>query len=59
MITPGDVTGDGRPTSWGARPPASSTYQGTGVGTATATGYATGPFVSTGWQAYNTVFSTG
>ena len=60
MITPGDVTGDGRVDLLG-RTPAGKLYlyRGTGIATATATGYAPGVVVSSGWQVYNTVFSTG
>ncbi|WP_370518490.1 FG-GAP-like repeat-containing protein [Nostocoides sp. HKS02] len=60
VITPGDVTGDGRPdllarTASGAL----YLYAGTGNTTGTASGYRPGKLVSGGWQAYNTVFSTG
>ena len=60
MITPGDVTGDGRVDLLG-RTPAGKLYlyRGTGIRTSTATGYQPGQVISTGWQAYNTVFSTG
>ena len=60
MIPPGDVTGDGRVDLLG-RTPAGKLYlyRGTGVATATATGYKPGVVVSSGWQVYNTVFSTG
>lgn len=60
MITPGDVTGDGRVDLLG-RTPAGKLYlyKGTGVATATATGYLPGVPVSSGWQVFNTVLSTG
>ncbi|MDU0314386.1 FG-GAP-like repeat-containing protein [Phycicoccus sp. M110.8] len=60
MITPGDVTGDGKVDLLG-RTPAGRLYlyRGTGVRTATATGYQPGVAISSGWQVYNTVFSTG
>lgn len=60
MITPGDVTGDGRVDLLGRTPSGKLfLYRGTGVATATATGYKPGTLVSSGWQVYNTVFSTG
>jgi hypothetical protein len=60
MITPGDLTGDGRVDLLGRTPTGKLyLYRGTGVATATATGYKPGTLVSSGWQVYNTVFSTG
>ena len=56
MITPGDVTGDGRADLLG-RTPAGTLYLY--VGTGTGTGYQPGKVLSRGWQVYNTVFSTG
>ncbi len=56
MITPGDLTADGRPDLLG-RTPAGTLYLY--VGTGTGTGYQPGKVVSRGWQVYNTVFSTG
>jgi peptidoglycan hydrolase-like protein with peptidoglycan-binding domain len=60
LVTPGDLTGDGRVDLLG-RTPAGTLYlyRGTGVRTATATGYQPGVRISTGWQVFNTVFSTG
>ena len=60
MITPGDLTGDGRVDLLG-RTPAGRLYlyRGTGVRTAAATGYQPGVVIGTGWQVFNTVFSTG
>ena len=60
MVTPGDVTGDGRVDLLG-RTPAGRLYlyRGTGVATSTATGYRPGVVIGTGWQVYNTVLSTG
>ncbi|HEY3535026.1 MAG TPA: FG-GAP-like repeat-containing protein [Pedococcus sp.] len=60
LITPGDFTGDGRADLLGRT--ASGRlflYRGTGVATATATGYQPGVVVGTGWQVFNTVLSTG
>lgn len=61
MITPGDVTGDGRADLMG-RTPAGKLYlyKGTGVTTGTLSGMLPGLVVgSSGWQGFNTVFSTG
>ncbi|SDO78576.1 Repeat domain-containing protein [Pedococcus dokdonensis] len=60
VITPGDITGDGQADLLG-RTAAGKLYlyRGVGIGTDTASGYLPGRLVSTGWQAYNTVFSTG
>jgi peptidoglycan hydrolase-like protein with peptidoglycan-binding domain len=60
MITPGDVTGDGRVDLLG-RTPAGRLYlyRGTGVPTATAKGYLPGVVIGSGWQVFNTVFSNG
>ncbi|WP_270889568.1 FG-GAP-like repeat-containing protein [Pedococcus sp. 5OH_020] len=56
LVTPGDVTGDGRPDLLG-RTPAGTMYLYAGTGT--GTGYKPGTVLSRGWQMYNTVFSTG
>lgn len=60
MITPGDVTGDGKVDLMG-RTPAGALwlYRGTGTTAGTAIGYERGAVLSTGWQGFNTVFSTG
>jgi hypothetical protein len=60
MITPGDVTGDGKVDLMG-RTPAGALwlYRGTGTTAGTAIGYERGTVLSTGWQGFNTVFSTG
>ena len=60
LITPGDFTGDGRADLLGRT--ASGRlflYRGNGVATATATGYPARRRRRTGWQVFNTVFSTG
>nr|WP_238338142.1 FG-GAP-like repeat-containing protein [Pedococcus badiiscoriae] len=60
MITPGDVTGDGRADLLGRTPDGRLyLYRGTGIASATAIGYLPGVVISAGWQVYNTVFSTG
>jgi peptidoglycan hydrolase-like protein with peptidoglycan-binding domain len=58
MITPGDVTGDGRVDLLG-RTPAGKLYLYKGTGVATAAGCLPGVLVSSGWQMFNTVLSTG
>jgi peptidoglycan hydrolase-like protein with peptidoglycan-binding domain len=60
IITPGDVTGDGRADLLG-RTPAGKLYlyRGTGVTTPTASGMSSGVVISVGWQVFNTVLSTG
>jgi hypothetical protein len=60
MITPGDVSGDGRVDLLGRTPSGKLfLYRGTGTPTTTATGYTPGTLVSSGWQVFNTVLSTG
>jgi peptidoglycan hydrolase-like protein with peptidoglycan-binding domain len=60
LITPGDVTGDGKVDLLGRTPAgALYLYRGTGVTTSTAVGYQPGTLVSRGWQIFNTVLSTG
>jgi peptidoglycan hydrolase-like protein with peptidoglycan-binding domain len=61
IITPGDVTGDGHADLLG-RTAAGKLYlyKGTGITTGTASGMLPGVVVgSAGWQAFNTVLSTG
>jgi hypothetical protein len=58
MITPGDVTGDGRVDLLG-RTAAGKLYLYKGTGAATAAGCLPGVLVSSGWQMFNTVLSTG
>ncbi len=60
MITPGDVTGDGKPDLLGRTPSGKLyVYRGTGMTSSTSTGYAPGVVSSYGWQMFNTVISVG
>ena len=60
LITPGDVTGDGK-VDLLARTPAGRLYlyRGTGMTAASPTGMQPAVALSSGWSSYNTVFSTG
>ncbi|GAA4717140.1 hypothetical protein GCM10025782_12790 [Pedococcus ginsenosidimutans] len=58
VITPGDVTGDGRPDLLG-RTPAGGLYLHAGTGSTTGPAYKGQSRISYGWKGYNTVFSTG
>jgi hypothetical protein len=60
MITPGDLTGDGRADLLGRTASGKLfLYRGTGIATSTANGYQPGVVVATGWASFNTVLSTG
>ena len=58
VVTPGDVTGDGRPDLLG-RTPAGGLYLHAGTGSTTGPAYTAQSRISYGWKGYNTVFSTG
>lgn len=61
VITPGDVTGDGKADLLGRTPGGKLyLYKGTGITTGILSGMQPGVVIgSAGWQAFNTVFSTG
>lgn len=58
LVTPGDWTGDGRSDIL-ARKPTGELYLYAGTGATTGTAYQPGRVISTGWQSFNTVLSTG